>query len=82
MPRYYFDMRENGALAVDREGLVLPSLQAVRMEAVRSLVDIAKEAIWATADSVLGHRMVMEVRDANGPVLQAKFSFELERHEQ
>jgi len=26
--------------------------------------------------------MAIEVRDDNGPVLQAKFTFELEKHEQ
>ena len=82
MPRYYFDLRDNDELAVDDEGLELSTLQAVQIEAARSLVDMAKHAIWKKADTILGHRMAIEVRDGDGPVLQAKFTFELERHKQ
>jgi hypothetical protein len=82
MPRYYFDLRDNDELAVDDEGLELSTLQAVQIEAARSLVDMAKHAIWTKADTVFGHRMAIEVRDGDGPVLQAKFTFELERHKQ
>jgi hypothetical protein len=46
MSRYYFDLREAGELAVDDEGLELPILEAVRIEAARSLVDIARHAVW------------------------------------
>ena len=82
MPRYYFDLRDNDELAVDEEGMELPTLQAVQIEAARSLVHIAKHAIWTKAESVLDHRMAIEVRDGDGPVLHAKFMFELERHKQ
>ena len=82
MPRYYFDLRDNDELAVDEEGLELPTVQAVQIEAARSLVDMAKHAIWTKAETVLGHRMAIEVRDENGPVLRAKFTFELEQHKQ
>jgi hypothetical protein len=82
MTRYYFDLRDNGELAVDEEGLELPNLQAVQIEAARSLVDMAKHAIWTKADTVLDHRMAIEVRDESGPVLEAKFTFELEQHKQ
>ena len=82
MPRYYFDLREGDELAVDEEGLEMATLQTVQMEAARSLVDMARQAIWTKAETVLGHRMAIEVRDENGPVLQAKFTFELERHKQ
>jgi hypothetical protein len=82
MPRYYFDIRDNDELAADDEGLDLPNLQAVQIEAARSLADMAKHAVWEKAETILGHRMAVEVRDDNGPVLQAKFTFELERHQQ
>ena len=81
MTRYYFDLRDNEMPTVDEEGMVLPTLQAVQIEAARSLVDMAKHAIWEKA-TVLGHRMAIEVRDENGPVLQAKFTFELDHHKQ
>jgi len=49
------------------------------MEAARSLVDMARHAIWTKADGMFGRPMAVEVRDENGPVLQAKFTFELKR---
>lgn len=79
MPRYYFDIRDADDLAVDEEGTVLPDLQAVQVEAARSLVDMARHAVWTKAETILGHRMAVEVRDENGPVLEARFTFELER---
>lgn len=82
MPRYYFDLRDNDELAVDDEGVELFTLQAVQIEAARSLVDMARQAIWTKTETILGHWMVVEVRDEHGPVLQAKFEFELERNKQ
>ena len=82
MPRYYFDIRDNDELAVDEEGLDLPNLQAVQIEAARSLTDMARHTVWERAETILGHRMAVEVRDDNGPVLQAKFIFEVEKHQQ
>jgi hypothetical protein len=81
MPRYYFDVRDNDELALDEEGLDLSSLQDVQLEAARSLVDMARHAVWVQAETILGHRMSVEVRDDSGPVLQAKFTFEVERHQ-
>ena len=82
MPRYYFDLRDNDELAVDDEGLELFTLQAVQIEAARSLVDMARQLIWTKAETVMGHRMAIEVRDEHGPVLQAKFEFAPERNKQ
>ena len=82
MPRYYFDLCENNELAIDEEGLELPNLRAVQIEAARSLVDIARHAVWTKAETILGHQMSIEVRDGSGPVLQARFTFELEKHKQ
>jgi hypothetical protein len=82
MPRYYFDFCENNELAVDEDGMELPDMRAVQIEAARSLVDIARHAVWTKAETVLGHRMSIEVRDDTGSVLQARFTFELERKKQ
>ncbi|WP_456627558.1 DUF6894 family protein [Bradyrhizobium sp. URHC0002] len=57
----------------------LPTLQAVQIEAARSLVDMARHAVWTKAETILGHRMSIEVRDDHGPLLEARFTFELER---
>jgi hypothetical protein len=75
-------LREADELAVDDEGVDLHTLQAVQIEAARSLVDMARHAVWTKAETLTGHRMAIEVRDANGPVLQAKFTFELEHQRQ
>lgn len=78
MSRYYFDMRHEDEIATDEEGLELATIESVQEEAARSLADMAR-------DAVLTHRngprlpMAIEVRDDNGPVLQARFTFEIER---
>ncbi len=77
-----FRLCENNELAVDEEGLELPNMRAVQIEAARSLVDIARHAVWTGAETILGHQMSIQVRDGSGPVLQAKFTFELEKHRQ
>jgi hypothetical protein len=80
MPRYYFDIRDADELAVDVEGLELSTLKAVQAEAARSLVEMAQHAVWTSAETMLGHQIAIEVRDENGPVLEAKFTFELKQH--
>ena len=75
--RYFFDIRDGDEIAVDEEGMVLASVQAVQEEAARSLAGIAQDAVWASAS---GHHMAIEVRDEAGPVLQATFTFAVERH--
>jgi hypothetical protein len=47
MKRYFFDLRKDEALAVDEEGTELPSIDAVQEEAVRSLAEMAKQAVPA-----------------------------------
>ena len=74
MARYYFDIREGDDLATDEEGLELSTLQAVQEEAARSLADMARDAVRGEPDGA-AHDMSIEVRDANGPVMDVKFSF-------
>lgn len=81
MRRYYFDLRDNGTLGVDDGGTELPDLRAVQIEAARALVDMVNTVIWEQAETVLGHRIAIEVRNDNGPVLQEGFTLELERHQ-
>ena len=82
MGLYFFDMRVGAELLADKDGLELPDLQAVQIEAARSLVDLTQHALWTKAETILGHRMAIEVRDGAGPVLKATFTFEIERHRQ
>jgi hypothetical protein len=55
----------------------LPLLEALQLEAVRSLADMSTE--WTKEGATLGHLMAIDVRDGSGPVLQAKFTSDLER---
>ena len=80
MKRYFFDIRDGDKVALDEEGMVLPDIQAVQEEAARSLADIAKDAVRRSSSQGIGHRIAIEVRDDAGPVLQAKFTFAVERH--
>ncbi|TYL89115.1 hypothetical protein FXB40_36585 [Bradyrhizobium rifense] len=78
MPRFYFDLRDGDKLAVDEEGLELPDIGAVQAEAAISLADMARDAVHSTPLVRNGHRMAIEVRDDAGPVMQVRFSFEVE----
>ena len=78
MKRYFFDLRDNDELTRDDEGLELSTMEAVQEEAARSLADMARDASWRPHNGA-GHRMAIEVRDDTGPVLQAKFTFQIER---
>jgi hypothetical protein len=82
MSRFYFNIKDDDKLAIDEEGLDLPDLKAVQIEAARSLVDMARHTVWTKAETLFGHRMAVEVRDEYGPVLEAKFAFEVERRRQ
>jgi hypothetical protein len=76
MSRFYFDIRENGAAAVDEEGLELPDLRAAQVEAAQSLADLAKEKPAGTERN----HMAIEVRTDDGRIFLATFVFELTWH--
>ncbi|MCK1721256.1 hypothetical protein [Bradyrhizobium sp. 141] len=78
MPRYYFDLHEGDGVAVDEEGLELSDMHAVQAEAAKSLADMAREAVHRAARTAK-HRMAIAVRDEAGPVMQVKFTFEVEK---
>ena len=44
---YHFDYRHNGALIRDDEGTALVSLDQARKEAIRALVEFAKDEVQA-----------------------------------
>jgi hypothetical protein len=78
MKRFYFDIREGDEIIPDEEGLELSTKEKVQEEAARSLADMARDAIRARGDGV-PHEIAIEVRDDSGPVLQVKFTFEVDR---
>jgi len=78
MPRYYFDFSDENGLVLDDEGMEFRNLDAVREEAARCLADMA----WDAARNFTGGpvtQMAVNVRDAEGTVLHARLSFEIER---
>ncbi|WP_347336266.1 DUF6894 family protein [Bradyrhizobium viridifuturi] len=78
MTRYFFDLRDADGLVLDEEGLLLSSMQAVQLEAAKSLADMARDVIWSSTP-VSEHDMSIEVRDDVGPVMKLKFTFGLEK---
>jgi hypothetical protein len=79
MKHYYFDLRDGEALAPDEEGIDLPNIEAVQEEAAKCLADMAKDSVRRGATNPSRHGVAIEVRDSDGPVLQAKLTFEVER---
>ena len=71
MKRYYFDLRDQDDLAVDEEGLELPDMDAVRAEAMRSIVDAVQDV------TIVSGEIAVEVRDDLGPVMTARFDMSI-----
>jgi hypothetical protein len=72
MPRYYFDIQENGELARDEEGLDLPDLRAAEVEAAQSLASVARDM----PPGAERHQMAIEVRTEDQTLFKATFVFE------
>ena len=72
MPLYFFDTRDNDSFIGDDVGLDYPDLAAVKIEAGRSLAELARDVIPGS----LKRELAVEVRDRFGPVLTARMSFE------
>jgi hypothetical protein len=74
MPRYFFDTMDSGRLICDESGIDLPSIQAARAEAVRSLADIVRD--MSPDDR---REVVVEVSDNEGcPLFRTALYFEIE----
>jgi hypothetical protein len=75
MTRYYFDLRDGDGLAIDEEGLEMSDLAAVQEEAARALADMVRDSV--TSQNL--DQIAVEVRDDDGPVLDAAFAWRLRR---
>ncbi|WP_409363521.1 DUF6894 family protein [Bradyrhizobium liaoningense] len=51
----------------------------MQAEAAKSLADMARDAVHTYPPTAGSHRMAIEVRDETGPVMQVKFTFEIEK---
>ena len=75
MARYYFDLRDGNVVMPDDDGLDLPDIDAVQVEAARSLADMVRDAVHCRPL----HSYAIEVRDDNGPVLEATINWRIRR---
>ena len=75
MALYFFDLRDDAEFVVDEQGTELRDMRAVQEETARSLSGLAWDAM--RSDGVKGQQIILEVRDAHGPVMEAKLSFEI-----
>jgi len=78
MARYFFDLRDGDNLAVDEEGIELPSLERVQEEAASSLAEMARERVVEAVQNG-AHHMAIEVRDEDGPLMKVLFTFAANR---
>jgi hypothetical protein len=76
MARYFFDVRKGDELILAEESLNLRDLKAAADEATRSLWEIAQREVEQKGSGRIG----VEVRDANGPVLDIALAWNLRFH--
>ncbi|WP_202639051.1 hypothetical protein [Bradyrhizobium sp. CCBAU 051011] len=70
MTIYYFDLRDGNAFVIDEVGMELHDMQSAQ----GTLAGVAWDAM--RVDGAQGQQMIIDVRDAHGPVMEVKFSFE------
>ncbi|RWM24438.1 hypothetical protein [Mesorhizobium sp.] len=59
MPKFYFDTQEGDDVLIDREGLELPDLEAVKGEVALALADFARGVLPGAR-----RQLTIKVRDA------------------
>ena len=77
MALYFFDLRDDAEFVADEQGTELRDMRAVQEETARSLSGLAWDAM--RSEGVKGQQMIIEVRDADGPVMEARLAFEIAR---
>ena len=64
VPRFYFDLLRDDVIALDQDGVLLPSASAAREEAAHTAVDMVKDRL---SDDMAD--FVLAVRDERGETL-------------
>lgn len=72
---YHFDYRHNGTLIRDEEGTPLVSLDEARKEAVRALVEFAKDEVQAPEAC----QLAIEVREKGQLILHVVLTVEFKQ---
>jgi hypothetical protein len=67
MPTYFFNVRQNGSLIEDEEGIDLPDLDTAKTEAMGGAMDIVADR--TRSGSPMGLDDTFEVTDEDGEVL-------------
>ena len=70
MALYFFDLRDDAEFVVDEDGTELRDMRAVQDETARALSGLVWDAM--RSEGVKGQQMIIEVRDAHGPVMEAR----------
>jgi hypothetical protein len=78
MRRYFFDVRDGGDVIPDEEGMELSTIDAAQNEATRALADMARDEVRTRNGNGSACDLIIEVRDDDGPVMRAKFTFEID----
>jgi hypothetical protein len=73
MAHYFFDFKSAYAHSRDPEGMELPDAEAAHEVALDALVDAARDAI---IEGAVDQRLVVEVRNGIGPVLEIAAVFD------
>jgi hypothetical protein len=81
MALYCFDLRDGDEIVPDEEGVELRDLLGVQEEAARALAGLSWDAV-RNLKGAQSHKMSIDVRDMNGPVMQVKFVIEITRKQQ
>ena len=66
MARFYFDFYDAGGILRDDDGEELPSATIAREEALKTVGQAVKDLTYRHSDG----RVVLEVRDGEGPLLR------------
>lgn len=73
MPLFFFHTRDDDAYLEDDVGIVLPGLEEAKIEAARSLAELAKDVIPGSQRRTL----IVEVRDSRQLVMETRLEFEV-----
>jgi hypothetical protein len=74
MPRYFFDVRDNGVLIPDQWGTELAGIEEAKVEVAMTLAEIARDVL-PNSDR---REMAIEVRDERSkPLLQTTLVFDV-----
>ena len=72
MPHYYFDTYDDDTVSTDEIGLECRDLAQVKQQAAVSLAELARDVLPSSEK----RRLAVKVHDGDGPVLEARLTFE------